>query len=47
MRSDSPPPSWFQPRDLINDEDTEHVVQDKPLTKVDGIVWWRRLDSDD
>jgi hypothetical protein len=41
-RSDSPPPSWYEPPDLIEDDDPEDVAADEPLTVIAGLVWWRQ-----
>jgi hypothetical protein len=43
MRNDSPPDSWYEPADLIEDDDPE-PVPDEPLVIAAGLVWWRRFD---
>ena len=40
MRSDSPPPSWYEPPDLIEDDEDEVPAEPEPLVISAGIVVW-------
>lgn len=41
MHHDSPPPSWYEPADLIEDDELEMFTEPEPLVISHGIVTWR------
>lgn len=45
MRSDGPPPSWYEPPDLDDDDHEPDVPE--PLVISDDIVAWTRAHDDD
>lgn len=49
MRYDTPPPSWYEPPDLDDDEDLVDRRHPELLTVAAGLVWWSAapIDADD
>jgi hypothetical protein len=43
MWNDSPPPSWYEPPDEIEDDEPETVFEDEPLVISAGVVTWRSI----
>jgi len=45
MRSDAPPPSWYEPPAPIEDDELETLAEDEPLVIAAGVVTWRSIAS--
>lgn len=47
MRHDSPPPSWYEPLDVLDEDEQEPDPRHAELfTLVDGVFWWSAAEID-
>ena len=40
MRSDSPPASWYEPADVLDDDHEPEPIDTEVLTVAGGVIWW-------